>query len=176
VTDATGGKVERTGVTVSVEPVVIRPRKIRRVCWVLAPVVALVFAVLATLLTGSVGGDTPGVFQPSDQIAMIILGLLVAGAILIFTRPKVVADTHHIVVQNVLGRHDLPWEVVRRIIFERGNPWVSLELEDDDVVAVMAVQAADKEHVVAGVRALRALLAANRADHEHPETPEAPKG
>ena len=87
-------------------------------------------------------------------------------AILLFTRPKVEADTQHIKVQNVFGGIDLPWEVVRAIVFERGNPWVSLELEDDDVVAVMAVQAADKEHAVAGVRALRALHAANRASHE----------
>jgi hypothetical protein len=150
---------------VSADTVVIRPRKIRRVCWVLAPLVLVVFAVLGTLLTGSTGEDTPGVFQRGDQIAMFGLGLLAAAGILLFTRPKVVADTHHIKIQNVLGGCDLPWEVVRRIVFERGNPWVSLELEDDDMVAVMAVQAADKEHAVAGVRALRALHEANRATH-----------
>jgi hypothetical protein len=160
---------------VNAEPVVIRPRRIRRVCWILAPIVALVFVVLATLLKGSTGGDSSGVFQPSDQIAMIILGLLAAGAILIFTRPKVIADTQHIVVQNVFGRHDVPWEVVRGIVFERGNPWVSLELEDDEVLAVMAVQAADKDYAVAGVRALRSLLAENRAQHDHPESPELPE-
>jgi hypothetical protein len=151
---------------VSTETVVIRPRKIRRVCWVIAPAVWAVFAVLGTLLTGSTGGENSGVFQRGDQIAMIILGGLLAAAILLFARPKVVADTRHIKVQNVLGGVDLPWEVVRAIVFERGNPWVSLELEDDDVIAVMAVQAADKEHAVEGVRALRALHAANRASHD----------
>jgi len=147
---------------VSTGPVVIRPRKIRRVCWILAPVVVLVFAALAMFLHGSTG-DGEGRFQPSDTGAMIILGFLAAGAILLFTRPKVVADEHHIKIQNVLGGYDLPWEVVRRVKFERGNPWVSLELEDDDVVAVMALQAADKEYAVAGTRALRALLAAHKA-------------
>ena len=142
--------------------VVLRPRKIRRVCFVLAPVVVLVFALLATLLSGSTGEGT-AVFQRGDQVAMVVLGLLAAGAILLFTRPKVTADTDHIKIQNVLGGYDLPWAIVRRIRFDRGNPWVSLELEDDDVIAVMAVQAADKEHAVAGVRALRALLAAHRA-------------
>jgi Bacterial PH domain len=143
--------------------VVIRPRKVRRVCWVLAPSVALLFAVLATLLRGPTGGDSEGVFQPGDQIAMIVLGLLAGAAILVFTRPKVVADERHIRVQNVLGGYDLPWSVVRRIRFDKGNPWVSLELEDDEVVAVMAVQAADKEHAVAATRQLRALLAAAHA-------------
>src|SRR5690606_24659817 len=85
-----------------------------------------------------------------------------AGAILLFTRPRVIADTQHIEVRNGIGSHDVPWAVVRRIVFERGNPWVSLELEDDDTLAVMAVQATDKEHAVAAVRALRALHAAHR--------------
>jgi len=143
--------------------VVIRPRRVRRVCWVLAPAVAVFFAVLGALLRGPVGGaPTSGVFQRGDQIAMGVLGLLAAGAILLFTRPRVVADTRHIEVRNVLGTYDVPWAVVRRIVFERGNPWVSLELEDDDLLAVMAVQATDKEHAVAAVRTLRALHAASR--------------
>jgi Protein of unknown function (DUF2581). len=143
--------------------VVIRPRRLRRVCWVLAPVVAIFFAVLGALLRGPIGSaPTSGVFQGGDQAAMVVLGLLAAGAILLFTRPRVVADTQHIEVRNVLATHDLPWAVVRRIVFERGNPWVSLELEDDDLLAVMAVQANDKEHAVAAVRKLRALHAAAR--------------
>lgn len=142
---------------------VIRPRRVRVVCWVLAPLVAIFFAVLGAVLRGPVNNaPTAGVFQPGDQIAMGVLGLLAAGAILLFTRPRVVADAQTIEVRNVLGTHRLPWAVVRRIVFERGNPWVSLELEDDDLLAVMAVQAADKEHAVAAVRALRALHAAAR--------------
>jgi hypothetical protein len=132
------------------------------VAWVLAPTVAVVFAVLGLLLTGSTG-TAGGVFQPSDQVAMGLLGLFAAGGILLFTRPKVVADTTHIKIQNVLGAYDLPWSVVRAIRFDRGNPWLTLELANDDVVAVMAVQAADKEHAVEATRALRALLSASRA-------------
>lgn len=132
-------------------------------CWVLAPSVAAVFAILATLLSGPTGESDTAVFQPGDQIAMIVLGLLAGAAILLFARPKAVADEQHIKIQNVLGGYDLPWSVVRRIRFDKGNPWVSLELEDDDVVAVMAVQAADKEHAVAAVRQLRALMTASHA-------------
>jgi hypothetical protein len=143
--------------------VVIRPRRVRRVSFVLAPLVAVFFAVLGALLRGPIGGSpTSGVFQGGDQVAMIVLGLLAAGAILLFTRPRVVADAQHIEVRNVIGSHTLPWELVRGIVFERGNPWVSLELADDDTLAVMAVQAADKEHAVAAVRTLRALHAAHR--------------
>jgi hypothetical protein len=146
----------------SEERVTLRPRKIRKVCFVLAPAVVAFFVVLATALTGSTG-EGSAVFQPSDQIAMIGLGVLAAAAILLFTRPKVSADGAGIKIQNVIGGYDLPWEVVRSVRFERGNPWVTLELQDDDVVAVMAIQAADKEYAVAGARTLRARLAAHRA-------------
>ena len=111
--------------------VVIRPRKIRRVCWVLAPLVVIFFVVLSTLLTGSLGGTSMGVFRSGDQIAMIILGFLAAGAILIFTRPKVVADVHHIQVQNVFDRMLL----VRRLDRHHRQRLVVLEVEADPRVA-----------------------------------------
>ena len=158
-------------------PLVIRPRRLRRVCWVLAPVVVVFLAVLGALLRGPVGGGpTSGVFKGGDQVAMIVLGFLAGGAILLFTRPRVVADPQHIEVRNVIGSHTLPWSVVRGIVFERGNPWVSLDLEDDDTLAVMAVQAADKEHAVAAVRALRALHAASRDPRAAASPAESPKG
>ena len=145
-------------------PTTIRPRKIRRVCWILAPAVVAFFAVLAVALGGDAGevDERGGAFEASDQLAMVGLGLLAAAAILLFTRPKVTADARHVRIQNVIGGYDLPWEVVRAVRFGRGSPWATLELEDDDVVAVMAVQATDKDHAVAAVRALRALHAASR--------------
>jgi Bacterial PH domain len=154
-----------TGVTDSVaveEPVTFRPRRTRRVCLILAGVVVVVFAVVGALLRGPV--DTgKGVFRASDQIAMVVLGLLIALGILAFARPKVVADAERVRIRNVIGGYDLPWQVVRGVRFNRGSAWVTLELEDDDVVAVMAIQAADKEYAVRAARSLRALLEASRA-------------
>ena len=37
-------------------------------------------------------------------------------------------------VRNVISSYELPWEVVRGVWFDRGAPWASLELHDDDVV------------------------------------------
>ena len=53
-------------------------------------------------------------FQPSDQIAMMVLGLFMAGGVLLIARPKVVADARHVKIQNIIGGYDLPWDVVRR--------------------------------------------------------------
>src|SRR2546423_11021983 len=104
---------------------------------------------------------------------MIGLGVLAALGILMFTRPRVDADERGIRVRNVIGSYDLPWDVVRSVEFRRGSPWASLELRDDDMVAIMAVQAADKGRAVAAVRALRALLAAAQAGNlgGEPERP-----
>jgi Bacterial PH domain len=138
-----------------------RPHTVRVVCWVLAIVVVIFFAVVATLLTGPTDSGK-GVFETSDQIAMIVLGVLGALAILAFTRPRVTADADRVKIRNVIGGYDLPWGVVRAVRFDRGNPWVTLELEDDDVVAVMAIQAVDKDSAVAAARTLRTLLNQSR--------------
>jgi hypothetical protein len=87
--------------------------------------------------------------------------------VLIFTRPRIIADTHGVRVRNLLGWKYFPWAVITAVRFDRGSPWVALDLQDDDVVSVMAVQAADKEYAVDTVRALRALLAASREQAAH---------
>jgi hypothetical protein len=140
-----------------------RPRRIRLVCWVAAPITVGLFTVIALGLRGSTG-DGQGVFEAGDQWAMIGLGVLAALGILRFARPRVEADGDGLRVRNVIGGYDLPWELVRSVRFGRGAPWATLDLADDDVVAVMAIQAADKEHAVVAVRALRALHAAHHAD------------
>jgi PH (Pleckstrin Homology) domain-containing protein len=145
-----------------------RPRRARLACWVAAAIVVVVSVLLAGGLRGQVtaGGGT---VQTADQVAMVGLGVLAALAILVFTRPRVEADAAGVRVRNLVGSYDLPWAVVRAVRFGRGMPWVVLELEDDDAVAVMAVQVADKQYAVEAVRQLRALHAAH-----HPGGPAAP--
>jgi hypothetical protein len=131
------------------------------VCWIAAVAVLLLFVLVSIGLEGSTGvGDAT--FQRGDRLAMIGLGALVAAGILLFTRPRVEADARGIRVRNLIGSYDLPWEVVRAVRFDRGNPWATLELHDDELVPVMAVQVVDKERAVAGVQALRSLHAAAR--------------
>jgi hypothetical protein len=132
------------------------------VCWVSAVTVVIVFTAISFGLHGSLGEGVPGTFQRGDQAAMIGLGLLAALGILMFTRPRVVADDRGIHVRNVLGGYDLPWDIIRAVRFSRGAPWATVELQDDDVVSVLAVQAADKEYALEAVRTLRTLLESHR--------------
>jgi hypothetical protein len=143
-------------------PVVLRPRRIRWVAGVSAGAVVILFTVLSFGLHGSTG-DNLGQFRRGDQTAMIGLGVLIALGILAFTRPRVIADETHVRIRNVIGGYDLPWAAVRAVRFDRHSPWATLELHDDDTVPLHALQAADKEYAVEGVRAIRALHSAATA-------------
>lgn len=142
------------------EPVRARPRRLRWVCWISAACVVAVFTAVALALGAHTGGGAA--FRTADQVAMVVLGLMIAGAILAFTRPRLEADHEGVRIRNVVGGYRLPWGLVRAVRFDDGSPWASLELVDDDQVAVMAVQAADKEYAVVTVQALRQLLRRHR--------------
>jgi hypothetical protein len=130
--------------------------------WITAPVILVLFTLIGLSLKGPYN-DTGASFQPIDRVAMILLGVLAALGVLIFARPWVEADERGVRVRNLLGFHDLPWDAVRAITFHRGAPWAFLELADEDRIAVLAVQAADKEHALRAIRGLRALHAAASA-------------
>jgi hypothetical protein len=143
-------------------PVDLRPRRIRVVCWVAAVAVVALFTAVSFGLHGRTGAGA-NEFRPGDRAAMVGVGVLIGLGVLMFTRPRVRADARHVRVRNVVGEYDLPWSAVRAIRFDRH---LMLELHDDEVVPVHAVQAMDKEYAVAGVRALRAL---HDASGDNPE-------
>jgi hypothetical protein len=142
------------------ETVEFRPKRVRWVAGIAAGGVIVLFTALSFGLHGSTGFDNSGSFERGDQSAMIGLGVLIGLGILAFTRPRVRADAAGIKIRNVVGGYELPWSVVRAVRFDRNSPWATLDLYDDEQVSVHALQAADKEYAVEGVRALRALHAA----------------
>jgi hypothetical protein len=133
-----------------------KPRKASKVAYVTAGLILVIFTLVATALTGSTG-EGPAVFRTGDQAAMIGLGICGALAALAFARPRVRGTAEGIWIRNVFGTYELPWSAIREVRFERGHPWVTLEMADDDTLSVLAIQAADKEYAVEAVRGLRAL-------------------
>ena len=142
-------------------PLHARPRKIRVIAFVLAPVVVLVMSVIATSLHGKTG-DGPGYFQRGDSLAMVGLGIIGGLAVLLLARPRVEGDLTGVRVRNIFGSYELSWDDVRAVTYGRGAPWVTLSLHNDDVMAIMAIQAADKAYAVKATRHLRALYAAHQ--------------
>jgi hypothetical protein len=142
------------------EPLVLRPRRLLVVCRAAGGVLLAVFAVVAYLLPqGSAGGEQFGL---ADQIAFFLIGVLLSGLVLQFTRVRVVADANGVRVRNYVGEKFVPWQVVAGVRMDDGSPWASLDLHDDDTIALLGVQANDGERAVDAVLALRGLLASSR--------------
>ena len=142
-------------------PVVARPRRLTKVCWLVAGLVVVVFGVLAVALGRGPEGDAQ--FRTADQVAFFVLGLLVAGLALLFTRARIEATVDGIHVRNPFGTKDLPWQVVRAVRLDDGAPWAVLELQDDETVQLLAVQANDGDAAIDVVLELRSLLKASRS-------------
>jgi hypothetical protein len=140
--------------------VVARPRRLTQVCWLVAAVVVVVFGVLAVALGRGPEGDAQ--FRLADQIAFFLLGVLIAGLALVFTRARVVGTAEGVHVRNPFGTKDVPWQVVRSVRLDDGAPWAVLDLHDDETVQLLAVQANDGDAAVDAVLELRALLQASR--------------
>jgi hypothetical protein len=137
------------------------PRRLRLICAGTAGVVVAVMVVVGLLLKSSSTGVVS--FRTADQVAMIGLGLLLGAGIVLLGRSRVDADADGLRVRNILVRHQVPWSVVRAVRFDRNSAWASLQLTNDDELALLAVQAADRMRAVEAVEGLRALLAHARS-------------
>ncbi|TFV91700.1 PH domain-containing protein [Blastococcus sp. CT_GayMR20] len=147
-------------------PVTAVPRRMRQVCAAVAAVVVGVMAYVALTLPSTT--NTVVAYGAADQVAMAGLGLALAAMILALGRSRVDADADGVRFRNIALGHELPWSAVRAVAFERKSPWASLVLENGDEVALLAIQAVDRERAVAAVEGLRALRAAARANDPKP--------
>lgn len=135
------------------EPVQFRPFYSVIAASVLAVLIIIAFTIVGLLLRQS---NTGAVFRPSDQVAMIVLGVLLAGGTMLWAVPRVRADADGVEVRNVLTSKRFGWREVLAISFPDGAAFARLELPDDEYYTVMAVQAVDGWRAVEAVRALRA--------------------
>jgi hypothetical protein len=133
----------------------------RLLCAVLAVAVVAVMVVVALSLTSTT--NTVVAYGLADQIAMVGIGLVLAAGVLFLGRSRVDADPDGVRIRNVVVRHELRWQAVRAVRFDRKSAWASLLLENDDEVSMLAVQAVDKLRALEAVEGLRALHAAARA-------------
>jgi hypothetical protein len=142
-------------------PVSATPRTLRQLCAFAAVVVLAATAVVVITLPSSSTGVVR--FAVVDQVALAGLGVILAAAVLTLGRPRMDADATGVRIQNVIGVRTVPWSVVRAVRFERKSRWATLQLTNDDVIGLFAVQAIDGERAVQATNGLRALLAAHVA-------------
>jgi len=132
----------------------IRPRRAVRNAWIVAVVVLAVFTIGGVFLQD---GSTGVNFRVVDQIAMVTIGVLIAGGVLLLTRPRVRAGADGVLVRSVLGENLYGWDQVRGVSFADRKSWARLELADDDYVPLLAIRSNDKEYAAQSLERLRAL-------------------
>jgi hypothetical protein len=137
------------------------PRRMR-IALALAAAAVVVLMVLAGIYLRPPAGGVV-VFRTSDQYAIAGLGLLLGAGLLFLGRSRVDADEAGIRVLNIVVQREFPWSAVRAVRFDRKSAWASLLLENDDEVAVLALQIFDGHRTVTAIEGLRALHAAARA-------------
>lgn len=109
-------------------------------------------------------GSSGVVFQTADQVALAVLGVILAGLALLLTRPRLRVGSAGISVRNLLGDKLIPWSDVAGVSFPIGRRWARIDLPDDEYIPVMAIQAVDKDRAVDAMDAVREQLARYRPD------------
>ncbi|WP_197514667.1 PH domain-containing protein [Mycobacterium sp. 852013-50091_SCH5140682] len=102
-------------------------------------------------------GSTGVVFQTSDQVAMALLGVILAGAVLMLTRPRLRIGAQGLAVRNLVSYKLIPWTDVVGVSFPVGARWARVDLPDDEYIPLMAIQAIDKGRAVDAMDQLRTL-------------------
>ncbi|MEI6254450.1 MAG: PH domain-containing protein [Mycobacteriaceae bacterium] len=135
-----------------------RPRLMRLVACSVAAFIAVVGIVVAILNNRSAGANLRG----ADQIAMAGLALLLAGGVLILTRPRVRVGPAGVQVRNVVEDRLIPWAQVVDVSFPAGKRWARVDLEAHEYVPLVAVQSVDRERAVSAMDTIRQLMARYR--------------
>jgi hypothetical protein len=135
-----------------------RPRRAR--------IVAVSVAVVSVLLFGAVGLFVPAAGAP-DRLAIAGFGVAVAWFMWRYASLAAVPSDTGLRVRNLLTTRDLDWAEIVDVHLVVGAPWVTLDLDDGDTLAVMAIQKADGAFGRAEASRLAGLVAA----HAAPEPP-----
>lgn len=132
---------------------VFRPRRGRLVAWSVAGALCVVLTLVALLSSAQSG------FRWYDRAGIVAVGVLVALVLSRFARLRAVPGAAGVQVVNLVYSRRLEWAEVVAVRFGGGAPWVLLDLDDGDELAVMAIQRADGELGVAEARRLATLVA-----------------
>ncbi len=138
----------------SLEP--FRPRRGRAVALASAVLAVVVFAVVALLLPGEAAG---GAWTPGDRLLFGLCGVAIAALLGRYAMIRAVPTTDGLAVRNIFLSRTVGWEHVEAVRFGGGEPWVTLDLDDGDTLAVMAVQRADGERSVVEAERLATIVA-----------------
>jgi len=140
-----------------------RSRRGRLVASVMAVLSLVVFGSVAVLLPTNAGLTT---WQPADRALVAGIGVVIALVCWRYATIRAVPSLDGLLVRNLVVTRTITWPQVIDVEFGGGAPWVTLELDDTDTLAVMAIQRADGESAMAEAQRLAGLVRdLGEADH-----------
>ena len=66
--------------------------------------------------------STGVIFQTADQVAIALLGVVIAGVVLLFARPRLRVGAAGVAVRNLFGYQLIPWSGRRRRVVPARRP------------------------------------------------------
>ena len=133
---------------------VVRPRTMTLIACAVAALIAVSGVVVAVFNDRASGA----ILRPADQFAMAGIALILAGAVLLLTRPRYKAGPSGVAVRNLMGYRLIGWDEVLDVHFPPGKRWARVDLPYDEYFPVVAIQSIDRERAVATMDALRTLM------------------
>lgn len=133
---------------------VFKPRMMSLTARIVAAVIAVAGLVVAVLNDRASGAY----LRTADQVAMGALALIIAGSVLLLTRPRVKVGKSGLAVRNILGYRHIAWPEVVDVAFPPGKRWARVELDYDEYVPAVAIQSVDGEQAVAAMDTIRTLM------------------
>lgn len=137
--------------------VVIRPHLVRIVGFVLAPILFVAFASAGIFMQVTYTG---AYFRVSDQVAMVLVGVLLAAGALVLTRPRLILDAEGVDTRGFFARKRLSWDEILGVSFPDKTYFAKLDLPHDEHYPAMAIQSWDGPRAVAAIQVLRERHAA----------------
>lgn len=138
---------------------VFRPRRGRKVA------IGVAVAALAIFTAGAIsvpqGDPVLGGWTILDRLTLVLIGVAIAVLMWRYASIRAVPSREGLVVRNLFTTRRLAWPQIVRVQFGGGAPWVTLDLDDTDTVAVMAIQKADGRFSRAEAGRLSALVQVN---------------
>lgn len=133
---------------------VFRPHRSRIVAVVSAVACVVVFTLVAfTVPRGGVSG-----WAGADSTMLVLFGVVVALILMRYAQVRAVPTPEGVQVRNLMSTRTVAWTEVVNVQFGGGTPWLVLELDDTEHLAVMAIQRSDGERADAEAGRMAALV------------------
>jgi len=123
--------------------------------------VALVIGVAEFALLTAIALSLPEPFTWLEKGQVLLIAAAVAAVLWRLGEVRAFPSASGLVVHNLIRTTRLEWAQIVAVRLGGGSPWVMLDLDDGDTVAVMAIQRADAEVGQKEAQRLATLVALN---------------